>query len=305
VPYEPAAEARSPLTLVARATGDLLAPMNATVLRIQREAGNKAVNAMLAGRLGQAQALAVPVQRWGWGGLPVTAAAACALGSPGSCSTYGDWVATFPDYSGPGDVNLTNDPNVPADLRSLVADKIGSGLPDCADIAFVLRHYWLKSQGQSFSFRSGRSVKESVEFTLGKDAKDKEVRACMVGAGTGQFQEERKKFALVDYYKSKGSKITDFEELLKAGLKAGDMFVWIRKAGITGNFQGHVQTIQAIDAKSKTMTIVQGNMVQGKGVGELQQREYTFAALTGNSAGKGEVQSTSEEDFFGAGPWRG
>jgi hypothetical protein len=259
------------------------------------------VNAMLAGRLPRTAGLAIALQRWGWGGLPQTAAVTCALGSPSGCATYGDWVATFPDYSGPGDVNLTNDPSVPADLRSLVADKIGSGLPDCADIAFVLRHYWLKSQGKSFTFRGGKTE----EFTLGKDAKDKEVRACMIGAGTGNFQEERKQWALVDYYKSHGSRITDFEELRKAGLKAGDMFVWIRKTGITGNFQGHVQTIQSIDVKNKTMTIVQGNMVAGKGVGELQQRQYAFADLTGNAAGKGEVQSTSEEDFFGAGPWKG
>jgi hypothetical protein len=262
---------------------------------MQREAGNRAVASVVVPAL----------QRWGFG-MGVAAAGTCTLSTPGNCSTYGDWVDQLPDYKGGGaDVNLTNDPRVPADLRSLVADKIGSGLPDCADIAFVLRHYWLKAQGKSFSFKSGRSVKDSVEYTLGKDAADKEVRACMVGSGTGQFQEERKQFALVDYYKDKGGKITDFEELRKAGLKKGDMFVWIRKAGITGNFQGHVQTIQSLDEKNKTMTVVQGNMVSGKGVGELQQRQYTFADLTGNSAGKGEVQPRTEEDFFGAGPWKG
>jgi hypothetical protein len=288
-----------------RLSGETPTALAGLVLNLQRDAGNVAVSDLLAGRgrdLGYATAGPAIVQR-----VPpqASAASACALGQPGSCATYGDWLATFPDYSGPGDVNLTNDPQVPAELRNLVAGKLGSGLPDCADIAFVLRHYWLKAQGKSFSFRSGRSVSDSVEFTLGKAARDKEVRACMIGAGTGQFQEERRKFALVDYYKGKGGRLTDFEELRKAGLKAGDMFVWIRKAGITGNFNGHVQTIQALDLKARTMTIVQGNMVHGAGVGELQQRQYTFAELTGNSAGKGEVQSSAEEDFYGAGPWRG
>jgi hypothetical protein len=266
-----------------------------SLLRIQRDAGNHAVVQMLA--------LQFQGSSFGMG----AAVPKCTLSTPGNCAAYGDWVDQLPDYKGTGgaDVNLTNDPRVPADLRSLVADMMGSGLPDCADIAFVLRHYWLKAQGKSFSFKSGRSVKDSVEFTLGKDASDKEVRACMIGNGTGQFQEERKQFALVDYYKGKGGKITDFEELRKAGLKKGDMFVWIRKAGITGNFQGHVQTIQSLDEKSKTMTVVQGNMVAGKGVGELQQRQYTFADLTGNAAGKGEVQPRTEEDFYGAGPWKG
>jgi len=268
---------------------------------MQRDAGNAAVTALLGAGTRDGAGPSLALQRWGFGGIPMQAVQACTLSSPGSCSTYGAWLATFPDYKGPGDVNLTNDPKVPADLRALVSGKLGSGLPDCADIAFVLRHYWLKANGKSFTFNAGGSM----ELTLGKGATDKEVRVCMINAGTGNFQEERKKYALVDYYKKKGSQITDFEELRAAGLKAGDMFVWVRKPGITGNFSGHVQTIQSLDEKNKTMTIVQGNMVEGKGVGELQQRQYTFADLTGNSAGKGEVQSTSEEDFYGAGPWKG
>jgi hypothetical protein len=235
-------------------------PAAHAILQMQRQAGNSAVAHMLSIQIqGSAFGMGVAVPR-------------CTLSTPGNCSTYGDWVDQLPDYKGGGaDVNLTNDPRVPADLRSLVADKIGSGLPDCADIAYVLRHYWLKAQGKSFSFKSGRSVKDSVEFTLGKEASDKEVRACMVGSGTDQFQEERKQFALVDYYTGKGGRLTDFEELRKAGLKKGDMFVWIKKAGLKGNFQGHVQTIQSIDEKNRTMTIVQGNMKDGKGVASFSR----------------------------------
>jgi hypothetical protein len=256
------------------------------LLALQRTAGNRAVGALMAsGNLSLSSPALPAMQRWGI--PPIVGAAPCTLGQPGNCATYGDWINIFPDYSGSGDVNLTNDPNVPADLRKLVVDRIGSGLPDCADIAFVLRHHWLKAQGKSFSFRSGRSVKDSVTFKLGKDASDKEVRACMVGAGTGQFQDERKQFALVEYYKNKGKRITDFEELRNAGLKPGDMFVWVKRAGVKGNFQGHVQTIQSLDVKAKTMTIVQGNMQHGKGVGELQQRQYTFADLTGKLGRQG------------------
>lgn len=243
----------------------------------------------------------------------------CALDDPKDCATYEDWLDTFPVASVGTDKITTG--SLPADLVGLISGTLsaGGGLPDCADVAMVLRHYYLKARGQSFTFIVGRDKKTAVTYSLGKATSDKETRACMIGAGTESFQETRSGFALVNFYKEKGKNILNLKTLLAKGLEPGEMFVWKRLPTIKGNFQGHAQTVQTVsppkldpnDPKKVTqegfITVVQGNMSAGKGTGSLEQRVYSFTELTGTQEGDadiGEEPRHHEESFFGAGPWK-
>ena len=40
------------------------------------------------------------------------------------------------------------------------------------------------------------------------------------------------------------------------------------------------------------------------GVGQLQQRLYTFTDLTDREDGDADIKDKPEESFFGAGPWK-
>lgn len=245
----------------------------------------------------------------------------CEVGTPKDCSTYSDWLTTFPAKPAtPGDTDITA--SMPADLRGLITGQLskGGGLPDCADVAMILRHYYLQARGQSTTFRVGRSQEDSETFTLGKDVGEKEVRACVRSSGTQSFQETRSGFGLVDFYrksvKKKKLNVTNLKELIDAGLKPGDMFVWKKLAGIGAGFQGHAQTVQQIklpvfDPKDPTrlvsggaITLLQGNMSGGAGLGIVQQRTRTFRELTGRDDGNADILDLSEESFFGAGPWK-
>jgi hypothetical protein len=83
--------------------------------------------------------------------------------------------------------------------------------------------------------------------------------------------------------------------------------VWKRLASVHGNFEGHVQTVQTVDVGGQKLTVVQGNMSAGVGVGELQQKQLTFLDLTGAADGDANIldrpPGSAEESFFGAGPW--
>jgi len=246
--------------------------------------------------------------------------AKCSLPAPENCKTYHEWLDTFPASVSSADLPINT--SLPTDLQKLIQGKLGhsGNLPDCADVALLLRHHYLKARGQSFSFKVGRTVDTAETFTLGQPTTDKEIKACMVGTGTESFQETRKDFALVNFYKAKGKNIVNLKSLIAAGLAAGDMFVWKRRPEIKGNFQGHAQTIQSIvppkaDPKDATkfisdgaVVVVQGNMEAGKGMGELQQRYYMFTELTGKPEGDADITLEprhKEEFFFGAGPWKG
>lgn len=242
--------------------------------------------------------------------------AKCESSIPKDCFSYGAWLETIPKSLKVGDTDKIINNDVPADLKDLITGKLSAagGLTDCADVAYILRHYYLNAKGESFSFKVGRTRATANEYKLGKDTKDTEITACLRNAGTTSFQETRKDFALVNFYKNGGTNTTNLKKLIDAGLKPGDLFVWKRLAGITGNFQGHVQTIQSISqpqfdhkkalTKEGHIVVVQGNMSAGKGVGELQQRIYSFKQLTGKDDGNAPILPLTEESFFGAGPWK-
>jgi hypothetical protein len=245
---------------------------------------------------------------------------ACALNNPAGCLSFGKWLATFPLKAEPSSDEILNN-DAPANLRKLITTPINSAgmLPDCADVAFILRHYYLKARGKAFSFKVGPKLSTAVTFKIGAGVTDAQLRKVMIGAGTMSFQEERTAFALINFYRGQHERIINLKQLLNAGLKPGDVFVWKRRPEIiSSNFQGHSQTIQAIippifDAQGDVITqgvivLLQGNMSAGKGKGELQQRVYSFSELTGREDGDDRIvfePRFAEEFFFGAGTWKG
>ncbi len=236
---------------------------------------------------------------------------------PKKYSTFEAWLKSFPGYAGTSDpdysaasssINLTR--RTPPELQSLIAPLVGLP-PDCADVSILLRHFYLKAWGQTFSFQAGPG--KGKTFKIGSGVSDDDVRKELIDLGSINFQEDRpgtkgKAFDIVSFYTLRGVKIKNLKKLIDAGLKSGDIFVWNRLSTVTGNFEGHVQTVQDIDTAGKKITVVQGNMSAGKGVGELQQRQFTFQQLTGNPNGDADIQprppASPEEEFFGAGPWR-
>ncbi len=244
----------------------------------------------------------------------------CELNNPAGCLSYGKWLATFPLKAEAHFDEILND-DMPANLKKLITTPMTSAglLPDCADVAFILRHHYLKARGKAFSFKVGPKLATATTFNLGAGVTDAQLRKVMLGAGTMSFQEERTAFALVTFYRGQHERIINLKQLLKAGLKPGDVFVWKRRPEIvSSNFQGHSQTVQAIippvfDDQGEVITqglivLLQGNMSAGKGKGELQQRVYSFSELTGREDGDDRIvfePRFAEEFFFGAGPWKG
>jgi hypothetical protein len=220
-------------------------------------------------------------------------------GNPKDYNTFGEWLKSFPPYAGTGDVNVTG--VAPEELRNYVTGAIGA-IPDCADVSLLLRHIYLKAHNQTFTFKAGPG--EGREFKIGAGVSYEQVKQCELNLGTITFQEDRAGFRLVEFYKAHGTKLTNLKALLNKGLKSGDLFVWKRSVEATG-FEGHVQTVQTIDLGGATITFLQGNMEHGVPKGELQQRQRTFQQLTGKADGDADISPTSEETFFGAGPWKG
>jgi hypothetical protein len=132
---------------------------------------------------------------------------------------------------------------------------------------------------------------------------DAQLGRALINLGSINFQEDRTGFRFAKFYKASGARIHNLRSLLAAGLKPGELLVWKRLASVTGNFEGHVQTVQAIDTAAGTITVVQGNMTGGRGVGELQQKQVTFLDMTGMADGNADIKALSEEEFYGAGPW--
>lgn len=216
--------------------------------------------------------------------------------------SYEDWLRAFPGYPGSGTQDIDITTRAPTVLKDYIVGKLGV-LPDCADVSLLLRHYYLKSQGKSFTFRAGPGKKE---FTIGKGVTDRKLRECMIDVGTINLQEDRSPVRLVKFYKNRGVIVRNLSQLIAVGLKPGDLMLWKRLSGIRGNFDGHAQTIQAVDSVKGLLTVVQGNMsADDVGAGQLQQRQYTFQDLTGQADGNADIRDTGYLSFFGAGPWIG
>jgi hypothetical protein len=218
------------------------------------------------------------------------------ISDPSKATSYQDWLKSFPGYTASGGDAYITDQAPPA-LKALITGSAGV-TPDCADVSILLRHYYLKSHGETQTITAG-----DQSFKIGKGVSDKDVGKVLDNVGTVHFQEDRKDHRLVKWHKKAGAMITNLKQLIDAGLGPGELLVWKRLDSVQGNFEGHVQTVQSIDLAAKTITVVQGNMSHGVGVGRLEQRQKTFAQLTGDPDGNADIKPATEEFFYGAGPW--
>lgn len=216
--------------------------------------------------------------------------------APRKGQTYEEWLKTFPGFDGNRDISSA----APEQLKGWVVGRLGVS-PDCADVSLALRHFYLQSQEKTTTFRAGPG--KGKEFQIGFGVTDAQLRANMQNLGSINFQEDRRNFRLVNFYKKDGANIRNLKQLIEKGLKPGDVIVFKKRAGEIGNYEGHVQTVQAIDVPGRTLTVVQGNMDDGAGTGELQQRQYTFLNRTGAADGDANMLDQNAATFFGAGTW--
>jgi len=233
---------------------------------------------------------------------------------PKQYKTFGEWVGALPTGSWDDTaVNVTG--KVRKSLPDL-ADLVDDLRADCADVTILLRHYYLEQHGDKASVPGWDSTaKKPVSYPIGKGVTRKQLRNAVVNLGTIHFQERGKKTAIVDWYlDAKKQPIKNLKQLLAAGLKEGDLLVWKKRAGIRGNFSGHVQTIKSlssiIQAESEmkyVLDVVQGTMENGTAKGEIQTKMLSYELLTGRRDGDGEITfqpGGGEEEFYGAGRWK-
>jgi hypothetical protein len=236
---------------------------------------------------------------------------------PKQHATFGSWVNVLP-HEGWDDtaVNVTEKvrKSLP-DLASLVEDLRA----DCADVTILLRHYYLEQRGENATVPGwDAAAKKPVSYAIGKGVSRKQLRDAVINLGTIHFQETGKKLAMLDYFvEGKPAKpIKNLKKLLGV-MKTGDLLVWKKRAGVKGNFSGHVQTIRGFGGMSEwdgdtvrmksVITVVQGTMENGTAKGEIQTKVLSYELLTGKRDGDGDITfqpGGGEEEFFGAGRWK-
>jgi hypothetical protein len=281
---------------------------------LQRTAGNIAVSTLLAadGRFGLKATLGIPttlVQR--------DVDAGTSPMDPASYSTFGEWLRSLPadaiDYAA---IDVTG--KIASELPNL-ARLVKDLKADCADVALLLGHYYLQAHGETKLIKSTDSTAKSktVTYKLGAGVSKSELRRALSNLGTVNFQETRRKFALVQYYGG-SAPWKNLKKLLAAGLGPGDVLVWRKLPGISGNFSGHAQTVQFINpyvappgpgdagtSRPGSIAVLQGTMESGAPVSQIQSRQLEFKLLTGRDDGDGDItyQPDGEEEFYGAGKW--
>jgi len=230
--------------------------------------------------------------------------------SPDAFSSYGAWIAALP-AGAVDETSVDVSDQVKRELPDL-ADLVKSLRADCADVAILLRHYYLAAHGRQEVLKSYNSndPKKPLEFPIGHGITRSQLRSAVVNLGTVNFQETLPRLgAFIKYYGGR-SPVKNLKQIIEAGLKPGDVLVWQRLPGIEGNFHGHVQTIQKIvtnvdDPASPRLEVIQGTMEAGAALGEVQSKVLSFELLTGKKDGDAVIsyQPESEEGFFGAGQW--
>lgn len=230
--------------------------------------------------------------------------------NPGDFSSYGSWIAALPAGAvDESSVDVSDE--VKRELPDL-ADLVVSLRADCADVAILLRHYYLAAHRRNETLKSynPKRPKTPSEFPIGYGVSRSQLRSALSNLGTVNFQETLPRLGAFIKYYGGHSPIKNLKQLVAAGLKPGDVLVWRRLPGIVGNFQGHVQTIQKIvndatDPVGPRLEVVQGTMEEGEPKGEVQSKVLKFELLTGKRDGNDAIsyQPESEEEFFGAGQW--
>lgn len=268
------------------------------LLALQRSAGNRAVSRLLARQ---------------------PAAAAATSTDPKGYDTYEDWLQSLPS----GAVDYTS-VDITGDVRKSepgLADLVTDLRADCADVTILLRHYYLAAHGKTepIPVYDPKAEGKRTKYMIGSGVTRASLRRAVVDIGTIHFQEKGKgPLAFVDYYG--GSRpLKNLAKIAAAGLEPGDLLIWKKIAGIEGDFSGHVQTVQRVNAPhlvaagesgpeaAGSIEVLQGTMETGRGgFGQIQSKVLTFELLTGKRDGDGEItyKPAGEEDFYGAGKWR-
>lgn len=236
---------------------------------------------------------------------------------PKKHSSYGSWLQSLPadaiDYTA---VDVTG--KIASELPDL-ADLVTDLKADCADVAILLKHYYLQAHGQTQLMKSidPKDRKKMVDYEIGVGVSRRSLRLALVYLGTVSFQEKgRSRLAFVRYYGG-SNPVKNLMAIIQAGLTAGDVLVWRKLPRIRGNFSGHVQTVQHINPytvlppgdagpqQKGSIQVLQGTMEAGEAKGQAQSRVLDFALLTGREDGDAPIsyRPESEEEFYGAGKW--
>lgn len=235
---------------------------------------------------------------------------------PKSYGSYGAWLQALPaDAVDDTAIDVTDEvkKGLPG-LASLVTDLRA----DCADVSILLRHYYLQAHKQTGTLKSinAKDIKNPIKYTIGDGVTKPDLKSILSNLGTTNFQDNKNRFAFINYYGG-ATPTKNLKKLINAGLGPGDLLIWKRLPGITGNFQGHVQTIQTIKPaylvgpsqqgpeQEGSIEVLQGTMEAGVAKGEVQSKVLTFLMLTGTRDGNADisVQPQGEEEFYGAGKW--
>jgi len=279
------------------------------VLQLQSSIGNAAVSEFLT------RPMVVATDAPTRGGLQRQVAAPPSM-DPKSYGSYGAWLQALPaDAIDSTAVDVTDEVKAQLpDLASLVTDLKA----DCADVSILLRHYYLQAHNETGTLKSinTKDIKNPIKYTIGAGVTKPALKNILTSIGTTNFQDNKNRFAFINYYGG-ATPTKNLKRLIAAGLGPGDLLIWKRLPGISGNFQGHVQTIQSIKPaylvgpgqegpeQEGSIEVLQGTMEAGIAKGEVQSKVLTFSMLTGTRDGNAEitVQPSGEEEFYGAGKW--
>jgi hypothetical protein len=278
-------------------------------LQLQRSAGNSAVSELLTAQMAKSMSGRArdSLQRQ---------VAAPPSMDPKVYPSYGAWLQALPaDAVDANAVDVTDEVKVELpDLASLVVDLKA----DCADVSILLRHYYLQAHNETGTLKSinTKDIKNPIKYPIGAGVTKAQLKNVLSSIGTTNFQDNKNRFAFINYYGG-ASRTQNLKKLLAAGLGPGDLLIWKRLSGITGNFDGHVQTIQSITPaylvgpgkegpeQEGSIEVLQGTMEAGVAKGEIQSKVLTFFMLTGTRDGNADIslQPSGEEEFYGAGKW--
>jgi len=247
------------------------------------------------------------------------APAAASAMDPKGYDSYEDWLQSLPS----GAVDYTS-VDVTGDVRKTepgLADLVTDLRADCADVTILLRHYYLAAHGKTepIPVYDPKAESKRTKYMIGAGVTRAALRRAVIDIGTIHFQEKGKgPLAFVNYFG--GSRpFKNLAKIITAGLEPGDLLVWKKIAGVEGDFSGHVQTVQRVNAPhllpagfsgpqtGGSIEVLQGTMETGRGgFGQIQSKVLTFQLLTGKDDGDGDITYTpaGEEDFYGAGKWR-
>lgn len=236
---------------------------------------------------------------------------------PAKFSSYGEWLAALP--SGAVDETSLDITAEVAKELPVLAGLIEDLKADCADVGIILRHFWLKGNGQTgvIHGRDPKEPKKRKKWKIGAGVSKKQLRLVLIYIGTVHFQKgERDRTRQLDWYGGSSPHL-NLHDILLAGLEPGDVLMWKKNPGIEGNFSGHFQTVQRINRDllpkgvqgpriQNSLDVLQGTMYEGERAGELQSKRLTYELLTGDPTGNADItyQPGNEEHFVGAGKWR-